>query len=192
MRPRILACLPEVTKDWLEARAREGITGPSHRLVFYLFQLYAPEGDTTGRHTRGHPGRGTEAPAPAATGRQAFPARARAATTTERHTNGQLGRSAKAPAPAATGPQAVAATARAAPGGHSKFMPDFPFKGMDTRWATTHPQQQLRGSGPQSSCTATAASYPPRLGDAILDNVTASCSTPPDGGENVALSTSLP
>ena len=65
---------------------------------------------------------------------------------------------------------------------HSKFVPDFPLKGMDTRCDKTHSHQQLRGSGPLGSRTASAARYPPKLCDAILDSITASRSTPQDGG----------
>ena len=42
MWPRILACLPKVTKEWVELRAQAGSPDPSHRLLFYLFKLFAP------------------------------------------------------------------------------------------------------------------------------------------------------
>merc|ERR1712197_21382 len=68
---------------------------------------------------------------------------------------------------------------------HSKFVSDFPLTGMDTRCDKTHSHQQLRGSGPLGSRTASAARYPPKLCDAILDSITASRSTPQDGGRRL-------
>ena len=41
------------------------------------------------------------------------------------------------------------------------------------------------GSGPSGSRTASAARYPPKLCDAILDNITVSRSTPQDGGRKL-------
>ena len=42
MRPRILACLPKGTKEWVELRAQAGSPDPSHLLVYYLYKLFAP------------------------------------------------------------------------------------------------------------------------------------------------------
>ena len=67
----------------------------------------------------------------------------------------------------------------------SKFVPDFPLTGMGTRCDKTHAHQQLRGSAPSGSRTAMAARYPPKLCNAILDNITASRSTPQDGGRRL-------
>ena len=68
---------------------------------------------------------------------------------------------------------------------HSKFVSDFSLTGMNTRCDKTHSHQQLRGSGPQGSRTASAAQYPTKLCDAILDSITASRSTPQDGGRRL-------
>ena len=45
---------------------------------------------------------------------------------------------------------------------HSKFVSDFPLTGMDARCDKSHSHQQLRGSGPLGSRTASAARYPPQ------------------------------
>ena len=42
MRPRILACLPKIRRDWVDLRATAGVVESSHTLVFYLFQSFAP------------------------------------------------------------------------------------------------------------------------------------------------------
>ena len=73
---------------------------------------------------------------------------------------------------------------------HSKFVSDFPLTGMDNRYDKAHSHQQLRGSGPLGSRTASAARYPPKLCDAIMDSITASRSTPQDGGEGCLRRTS--
>ena len=42
MRPRILACLRKILRDWVDLRATAGVVEASHTLVFYLFKSFAP------------------------------------------------------------------------------------------------------------------------------------------------------
>ena len=43
MRPRVLACLPQVTQPWMKLSAPAGTSDPSHLLIFRLLKLYASD-----------------------------------------------------------------------------------------------------------------------------------------------------
>ena len=44
LRPRILDALPRDTREWVQARARQGKVDATHVLLFYLMKSFAPGG----------------------------------------------------------------------------------------------------------------------------------------------------